>query len=408
MEQPEPDNRVASAITVILPAFNESKGLIYVLPALRSVAPGCEIIVVDDGSTDDTPDIAARHGCRVIQHPRNLGKGAAVRTGLDAARGSVAVIMDADGTYPVEAIVPIAKLLQTHELVRGTRVPVPGSMPTINKFGNWLFNALLHTADRVEGTDLLTGLFGIRLDAYAALALTAKGFDIEVEIAIKARALKLRSTHLLVPYAQRIGEKKLRPLRDGWRIFWRVCGLTLSTRRPARLFPATGFRSVSARRNSGLPLVGRAWRSTAIALGLSFLCLSLALGSTTPVVNAASSLVHGGPLSAIFSDAGSGRPGGCGSSGSYNGCRDKDEDARCATGSAYGDFECHDRDYFRCTTTGSYGGGDCHDRDHCGASGTYGDRECDSNGDVGRGSLALPLQQLLNIPQKATSGLRHP
>src|SRR5947207_5354930 len=97
----------AVVATVILPAYNEAAALPKVLSALlvvldAALAERYEIIVVDDASTDDTAAIARRYPCRLLAHRRNRGKGAAVRTGLEAARGDFIVIMDADNTYPAD------------------------------------------------------------------------------------------------------------------------------------------------------------------------------------------------------------------------------------------------------------------------------------------------------------------
>lgn len=216
------------AASVILPAYNEAAALPTVLMALFAVLDeSCEVIVVDDGSSDETAAIARGFPCRVIRHQRNSGKGAALRTGLAAARGRAVVVMDADNTYPAEAIPQLVKLLDRYDLVRGVRRHTADSSPLLNRLGNQLFDLSLTWLYGLEGGDYLTGLYGFSRRAIEAIEFTADGFDIEVEIGIKARALELRTAAVPISYHARLGEKKLRALRDGWRILSRMGALAL-------------------------------------------------------------------------------------------------------------------------------------------------------------------------------------
>jgi glycosyltransferase involved in cell wall biosynthesis len=100
-----PVARAAVTATILLPAYNEEDALPSVLADLAAVAQDdWEILVVDDGSTDRTAEIASRHPCRLLRHATNLGKGAAMQTGFAYARGDRVVVMDADATYPASAL----------------------------------------------------------------------------------------------------------------------------------------------------------------------------------------------------------------------------------------------------------------------------------------------------------------
>jgi Glycosyl transferase family 2 len=214
--------------TVILPAYNESAALPHVLGELEeNLDSSYEVLVVDDGSTDDSAEVAESHACRVVSHPQNRGKGAAIRTGIAEARGENVVIMDADATYPVEAIAGMVDMLGENDLVRGTREGGEDAMPPINRLGNWIFNKLLSLSHGLEGTDHLSGLYGMRRSAALSLGTEATGFDIETEIGIKARARGLRIATMPINYLPRVGEKKLSPWRDGLRILGRVVVLLL-------------------------------------------------------------------------------------------------------------------------------------------------------------------------------------
>src|SRR3546814_4730444 len=99
-------------LSVILPAKNEAEGLRQTLPRLREAQPDAELIVVNDGPTDDTASVAAAHGARVLSSPYSMGNGADIKRGARAASGESLVFMDADGQHdPVE----IAGLLRPEE-----------------------------------------------------------------------------------------------------------------------------------------------------------------------------------------------------------------------------------------------------------------------------------------------------
>src|SRR3954454_3741649 len=214
--------------TVVLPAYNEGAALPHVLAELGEYLDGSyEVPVVDDGSTDDKAGVAERYPVRLVQHGSNRGKGVAIRTGIAQAKGENVVIMDADATYPVPAIKEMVKLLDDHDLVRGIRESEADSMPVVNRVGNWLFNKLLAISHGLEGTDHLSGLYAMRRSAAVRLGTEARGFDIETEIGIKARARGLREATIPITYLPRVGQKKLSPWKDGLRILGRVIVLLL-------------------------------------------------------------------------------------------------------------------------------------------------------------------------------------
>lgn len=211
--------------SVVVPAYNEEKGLPVVLEALEQLPlRSSEVIVVDDGSQDGTVEVARRYSCRVISHAHNRGKGAAMRTGIDAALGSKVVFIDADGTYPVASIPAIVDLLDSHDMVVGCRAFEQDNIRAFNRLGNVLVRRILRYLYGSLSGDPLTGLYGVRREFLRRMELESTGFTIETEITIKAARMGLRVANLPVAYHARIGKAKLRPLRDGYRILKMVLG----------------------------------------------------------------------------------------------------------------------------------------------------------------------------------------
>lgn len=142
--------RTDYTLTVIIPAFNEGDAVDKVIYKVREIRPQAEIIVVDDGSRDNTSDTARRAGARVIRHPYNKGNGAAVKTGLRAAHGDVVLLLDADGQHPPEDIERVLAPMGEYDLVVGARTKQSESA-MIRDIGNGIFNSL---ASYLAGRDI--------------------------------------------------------------------------------------------------------------------------------------------------------------------------------------------------------------------------------------------------------------
>ena len=111
-----------STVSIVIPAKNEASSLPAVLAAIRTQVDPFEMIVVDDGSTDDTASLARAAGATVVSHPYSMGNGAAIKSGIRAARGDIVVFMDADGQHRPEDIPALlAKLAQGYDMVVGSR-----------------------------------------------------------------------------------------------------------------------------------------------------------------------------------------------------------------------------------------------------------------------------------------------
>ena len=220
--------------SLILPAYNEETGLRATLAAVAALDLDLEVIVVDDGSTDETAATAERAGAVVERHPVNRGKGAALRTGVGLATSDLIVTMDADTTYPAGAIPGMLALLDGSDYVSAARRDGRAHIPLVNRIGNAAIALAIRRLSGSRLADPLTGMYAIRRSAFLALQPSSEGFGIETEIAMKAAAASLRTAETWIEYGPREGESKLRPLRDGIEILRTILGVALAARVPRR------------------------------------------------------------------------------------------------------------------------------------------------------------------------------
>ncbi len=153
-------------LSILIPAKNESKGLSLILPTINGLYPDAEIIVVDDASTDTTKKIAESLGAKVISHPYSKGNGAAIKTGLRAAKGDVLVCMDADGQHlPQDINKLLEKLSAGFDMAVGSRNrkgQASFQRGMANRFYNWFASWMV--GHRVE--DLTSGFRAIRVKKF--------------------------------------------------------------------------------------------------------------------------------------------------------------------------------------------------------------------------------------------------
>jgi glycosyltransferase involved in cell wall biosynthesis len=166
-------------ISVVLPAKNEAGTIGNVLNGLRTLLPGAELIVVDDGSTDDTADCASGVNTRVITHPYSKGNGAAIKTGVHAAKGDIVVFMDADGQHdPAQVSCLLKKFSEGYDLVIGARSGV-GSQSSLARWGaNKIYNMLASWLVGRAILDLTSGMRAVRRSLFIRiLHLLPNGFS---------------------------------------------------------------------------------------------------------------------------------------------------------------------------------------------------------------------------------------
>lgn len=208
-------------LSVVIPAYNEERGIVPVLSELRGVLAeagvDAEIVVVDDGSTDGTSGALDRSGLpvRVVRNPRNLGYGASLRRGIAAASGDWILITDADGTYPASEIPELIARTSGNDMVVGARVKAGAAIPLLRRPPKWVLAKL---ADYLTGTripDLNSGLRLMRREALAPfLSLTPDGFSFTTTVTLAMLTSGLSVAFVPIDYKTRVGSSKIRPIRD--------------------------------------------------------------------------------------------------------------------------------------------------------------------------------------------------
>lgn len=150
-------------LTFIIPAYNEGDAVDRVIQKVRELRPNAEILVIDDGSRDNTAEVARRAGARVIRHPYNKGNGAAVKTGLRNATGDVVLLLDADGQHPPEDIERVLEPIGEYDLVVGARTRQSDSA-WVRDLGNGIFNTLATYLSGRDIPDLTSGFRAMKRD----------------------------------------------------------------------------------------------------------------------------------------------------------------------------------------------------------------------------------------------------
>lgn len=228
-----------SRLSIILPAKNEAPALTELLPRLRAVQPDAEIIVVNDGSTDDTPAICAQNNISCLTSPYSMGNGASVKRGARAATGDILVFMDGDGQHdPDDVARLLTKLDEGYDMVVGARAwegQASASRGLANTFYNWLASRM--TGHKVE--DLTSGFRAVRADKfYQFLHLLPNGFSYPTTSTMAFFRNAYAVAYLPIHVTERVGTSHIRPLRDGLR-FLLIIFKVATLYSPLKLFAPT-------------------------------------------------------------------------------------------------------------------------------------------------------------------------
>lgn len=228
-------------LSIILPAKNEARNLDGLLPILKKQHGDAEIIVVDDGSTDDTAKICALYDIRVVAHPYNMGNGAAIKSGARAAKGDILVFLDADGQHSPDDIDKLfRKLEEGFDMVVGARRG--DSQASIGRrLANGIYNRLASWMVGQKIEDLTSGFRVVKADKFKEfLYLLPNGFSYPTTITMSFFRAGYPVAYVPIVAGTRKGSSHIRLLKDGVRFFFIIFRIgTLYS--PLKLFVPISF-----------------------------------------------------------------------------------------------------------------------------------------------------------------------
>jgi glycosyltransferase involved in cell wall biosynthesis len=242
-------------LSVIIPAYNEEDGITEILDRVLSIKSGLEavgvagpeVIVVDDGSKDRTPEIVHTYdNVRLIRHQKNRGYGGALKTGFANADGNLLSFLDADGTYPPEYFPELCKPIFTDaEIVVGSRMAgAKSEMPKTRRLGNLIFARLVSIIGNRKVTDSASGMRVFRREVLERMYPLPDGLNFTPVMSTRAIHEGLKIVEVPIPYSERVGRSKLSVVKDGVR-FLNSIVLTALSYNPVRILGLLGLAGVA-------------------------------------------------------------------------------------------------------------------------------------------------------------------
>jgi len=213
------ENNKQVPVTVLMPAYNEEQSIGNTIARIKELYPEFEVLVVDDGSTDNTLRVAMDAGANVWPHPYNIGNGAAIKSGLRIAKGEWVIMMDADGQHNPEDIARLLEFKDTYDMVVGARSRSSETelhRDIANKVYNWFASYV--TQFRIE--DLTSGFRMVRLTAVRQfIYLLPNTFSYPSTLTMAYLRSGRSVKYISIETKYRVGRSKIRLLKDGSRFF---------------------------------------------------------------------------------------------------------------------------------------------------------------------------------------------
>ena len=231
----------AEKLSIIMPAYNEGQSIGPVIQQLRALYPDAEVIVIDDGSTDETAQAALREGAKVFRHPYNIGNGAAIKSGIRAASGELLLFMDADGQHDPADVERLVSCLADYDMAVGARTK-QGQASLGRAIGNRIYNLFASYVAKFPIQDLTSGFRAVKADiAREFLYLLPNTYSYPTTLTLGV--LRTGRSLVYVPVQTRKrakGKSNIRFFRDGTRFFMiiiRICTFYA----PMRVFLPVSF-----------------------------------------------------------------------------------------------------------------------------------------------------------------------
>jgi glycosyltransferase involved in cell wall biosynthesis len=212
------ENMSDATVSIIIPAYNEEKGIAEVLDNVQQLDGTYEIIVVNDGSRDNTAEVVKNYGkVKLINHDHNIGYGAALKTGIQYAAGSMVIIIDADGTYPHKQIPHLVKIMNEGNcaMVVGARTAKNVKIPLIRKPAKWFINRLANYLSGMKIPDLNSGMRVIKkpaVEKFIRILPDSFSFTTTLTLALLTNGYPVK--YISIQYFKRTGKSKIRPIKD--------------------------------------------------------------------------------------------------------------------------------------------------------------------------------------------------
>ena len=270
-----------TSVSVVIPCHNEAELVGDVIGKLQGFDFIKEIIVVDDGSTDDTANVARQAGADVVEHPYNLGNGAAIKSGARRARGDVIVFMDSDGQHPPEEIPNLLEHIPRYDMVVGARVKA-SRVSRFRSVGNFILNRYARWIAGYPIVDLTSGFRAIKRQHFLEfISILPQRYSYPTTITIAMFCEGHFVKYVPMPSIQRrvAGKSGIKPFRDGFRFLHIIMRITMLFK-PLRVFMPVALLLAS----SGAALGAfQYWNSGGIREGTGllwfsgFMCLLLGL-----------------------------------------------------------------------------------------------------------------------------------
>jgi len=213
---------MVTELSIVIPAYNEEEAISSwyeeMVKFLGLIDINHEILIVDDGSTDRTAEIANKlKDARLIRHQVNRGYGAALKTGIAEATGNFVLIIDADGTYPAAEIPRLVSLMTNYDMVVGARTGQSVVIPLYRRPAKWF---LSHLANYLSGTNIPDLNSGMRIFkrqvARRYFGILPNGFSFTTTITLAYHSDGLAVKYVPINYRRRAGSSKIKPFRDGF------------------------------------------------------------------------------------------------------------------------------------------------------------------------------------------------
>lgn len=225
--------------TVIIPAYNEDKSIGQVVSSLRSERPNDEILVINDGSTDQTATIAREAGARVLNHPFNMGYGGAIKTGIRHARHEFLLFFDADGQHDPKDLARLQQELTHCDMAVGARPKGTGTLQ--RRSGKWFLNKVANYLVGRVIPDLNSGLRAIRRTlALQFLHLLPNGFSLSTTLTLALHRSGFMISYIPIQVQERLGKSTVSP-KDFFKTFFLILRM-ITLFAPLKIFlPAVGI-----------------------------------------------------------------------------------------------------------------------------------------------------------------------